>query len=61
MSLHHPVTIRLKKMMTSSLPMDTAIIAAQALLASAAINDLPMYVKQLQMLLLQQIILMQLL
>ena len=62
MCLHHPIAIRLNKMMINSLTMDTAtIVAPQALLASAVVNDVPMHVQQLPMLLSLARILMQLL
>ena len=61
-SAPHPIAIRLNKMMTNSLTMDTASIALpQALLASAVVNDVPMHVQQLPMLLHLAGILMQLL
>ena len=62
MCLHHPIAIRLNKMMTNYLTMDTATTAApQALLGSAVVNDVPMHVQQLLMLLPLPRILMQLL
>ena len=59
MCLHHFIAIRLNKMMTNSLTMDIAL--PQALLASAVVNDVPMHVQQLPILLHLARIFMQLL